>query len=186
MFAISVLPDIDVVLPTILQHRGPTHSVSIILLLFLPVLAIYGKKAIPYLIALLSHPLIGDIYSNMEGTQLFWPISTNWYKIASISNKGLLSVSFELTLFIVSIAIIIYKKEFQKTFFNNTNRIYWLAPLPFVLGPLLLGQIDSAYILPFLLIFPSLFYTAIFSLSIIGIIGTKFLERKTVATINSS
>ena len=141
----------------------------IILLLFLPVFAIYRKKAIPYFIALLSHPLIGDIYSNMEGTQLFWPISTDWYTIAAISNKGLLSVSFELALFAASTAIMVYNKEFQKSFFNGTNRIYWLAPLGFVLGPLLLGQIDSAYILPFLLIFPNLFYTALFSLSIIGI-----------------
>ena len=105
----------------------------------------------------------------MEGTQLFWPISTDGYTIAPISNKGILSVSFELALFTISTVIMVYNKEFQKSFFNGTPRIYWLAPFAFVLGPLLLGQIDSAYILPSLLIFPSLFYIALFSLSIIGI-----------------
>ena len=169
LFTVSVLPDADLLLPNILAHRGPTHSLFFSLLIFLPVFALYRKKAIPYFIALLSHSLIGDIYSNMEGTQLFWPLSSDWFALAKISNTSLLSIGFELALFAVSTVIMVFNKEFKQSIFKKTSRIYWLIPFGFILAPLLLGGIDSIYYLPFLLIFPSIFYLALFSLLIIGL-----------------
>ena len=168
LFTVSVIPDADLLLPNILAHRGPTHSLFFSLLIFLPIFAVYHKKANPYFIALLSHSFIGDIYSNMEGIQLFWPLSSDWFALAKISNTSLLSIGFELALFAVSTVIMVVNKEFQKSFFNSTSRMYWVVPFGFVLAPLLLGGIDSIYYLPFLLIFPSIFYLALFSLSIIG------------------
>jgi len=138
IFTVSVLPDIDLLLPNFLAHRGPTHSLFFFLVVFLPIFAVYRKKAIPYFFVILSHSLIGDIYSNMEGTQLFWPFSTDWFAIAEISNKSLFSVGFELALFVVSSLIMVVTKDFPKFLFSKTSRIYWLVPFGFVLGPLCL------------------------------------------------
>ena len=174
IFTVSVLPDIDLLLPTFLAHRGPTHSLFFFLFVFLPIFAVYRKKAIPYFIVLLSHSLIGDIYSNMEGIQLFWPISTDWFAIAEISNKSLFSVGFESTLFAVSTVIMVVTKDFPRLIFSKISRIYWFPPFVFVLGPLLLGGISPTYELPFLLVFPSVFYLVIFSLSIIRLNYKRF------------
>jgi hypothetical protein len=130
---------------------------------------IYRKKAFPYFFALISHSLIGDIYGPIRGIQLFWPFSTKWITFANISNLSLISISFELSLFTLSTIIIFLTKDFQKSFFHNSNRIYWLIPFGSVVGPLLLGVKNTPYNLPLLLVIPSLFYLAIFSLPIIGI-----------------
>lgn len=177
IFTLSVLPDFDLLFPNLLVHRGATHSLFFSLLIFLPFFLIYRKKAFPYFIVLLSHPLIGDIYSNVDGIQLLWPFSTDWLAISRISNISALSVGFELALFFVSSIIMVYNNEFQKSFFDN-SRIYWLIPLGSVLGPLLIGSINSLYYLPFLLVIPSLFYLAIFSIPVLGLNNKKEIILK--------
>ena len=173
IFTVSVIPDIDILMPNLLIHRGPTHSLFFSLLVFAPFFVIYRKKAIPYFIVLLSHLLIGDIYGPIRGIQLFWPFSTDWITIAIISNLGLVSIGFELTMFTISSFIILLKKDFQKSFLDSENRIYWLIPFGSVLGPLLIEGINTPYNLPLLLVIPSIIYLAIFSLPIIGIKRTK-------------
>ena len=173
IFTVSVLPDLDILFPNYLTHRGPTHSLLFSLLVFAPFFVIYRKKAFPYFFALISHSLIGDIYGPIRGIQLFWPFSTNWITFANISNLSLINISFELSLFTLSTLIIFLTKDFQKSFFHNSNRIYWLIPFGSILGPLLFGVKNTPYNLPLLLVIPSLFYLAIFSLPIMGIKRTK-------------
>ena len=173
IFTVSVLPDVDILLSNYLTHRGPTHSLLFSLLVFAPFFVIYRKKASPYFIVLLSHTLIGDIYGPIRGIQLFWPFSTEWITIAFISNLSLLSIGFELTLFTLSTFIIFLNRDFQKSFFQNSNRIYWLIPFGSVVGPLLFGVKNTPYNLPLLLVIPSLFYLAIFSIPMIRIKRTK-------------
>ena len=43
IFTLSILPDIDLLIPR-LAHRGPTHSIITITLVSLPLLIIYRKK----------------------------------------------------------------------------------------------------------------------------------------------
>ena len=173
IFTFSVLPDLDILLPNYLTHRGPTHSLLFSLLAFSLFFMIYRKKAIPYFVVLISHLLIGDIYGPTRGVQLFWPFSAEWSTIAFISNLSLLSIGFELTLFTLSTVIIFVNKDFQKSFLDSENRIYWLIPFGSVLGPLIIEGINTPYNLPLLLVIPSLIYLAILSLPIIGIKRTK-------------
>ncbi|MBN2336684.1 metal-dependent hydrolase [Candidatus Bathyarchaeota archaeon] len=85
---LSVAPDIDVLIP-FLEHRGPTHSVVVMALLFLPVY-IASRRWLPYFAALLSHPLVGDYFTGY-GCKVFWPLSDAWiaapwrYRISSRS-----------------------------------------------------------------------------------------------------
>jgi hypothetical protein len=114
----------------------------------------------------------------MNGVQLFWPFSSDWFAIAEISNRSLFSVGLESTLFAVSTVIMFVNKDFPRLLFGKISRIYWVPPLGFILGPLLLGGISPTYELPFLLVFPSIFYLAIFSLSIIRLNWNKDLIQK--------
>src|SRR5512136_2933903 len=62
LFVLSILPDVDILaehvsgLHELLPHRGPLHSVLVMLIVFIPIFAVYRKKALPYFIALISHP----------------------------------------------------------------------------------------------------------------------------------
>jgi membrane-bound metal-dependent hydrolase YbcI (DUF457 family) len=73
LFLVAVLPDIDYVLPDI-ARRTVTHSVIVQGVIALPLLVMYRRRALPYLLAVWSHSLI-DL-TNVAGVQLFWPIST--------------------------------------------------------------------------------------------------------------
>lgn len=167
LFTVSVLPDFDFLLFTFFKHREPSHSLLFSLLVCLPFLVVYKKKAFPYFVALLSHSLLGDIFSG--GIQLFWPFSTDWISISNLYVRGVFSVGLELVLFVVCTVVMVVNKDFQRLLFSKTNRGYWLVPLGIVLGPLLIGTIYPYYNLPLLLVVPSLFYLAIFSYSIIGL-----------------
>jgi len=167
LFTVSVLPDFDLLMFPFTKHRGPLHSLLFSLLVCLPFLVVYLKKAFPYFVALLSHSLIGDIFSG--GSQLFWPFSTEWIFISNFYVRGVISVSMELVIFVVCTFVMVVNKDFQGLLFSETKRGHWLIPLGMVLGPLVTGTINPDYNLPLLLVVPSLFYIAIFSYLIIGL-----------------
>jgi membrane-bound metal-dependent hydrolase YbcI (DUF457 family) len=167
LFTASVLPDFDLLFFMFLKHRGPTHSLVFIVLLCLPFLIVYKKKAVPYFVALLSHSLIGDIFSG--GIQMFWPFSNNWVYVSNLDGKDTLSVAMELALFLAATAVMLVNKDFKKYFFQTkTKWFYWLIPLGSVVGPLLLNRGHYGF-LPFLLVPPSLFYIALFLWAMFGL-----------------
>jgi hypothetical protein len=132
---------------------------------FLPFILIYKKKAIPYFLTLLSHSIIGDIYG-YNGTQLFWPINSDWIYISNINNTS--SALVELFLFIFMMIIMLYNEDLEKILFNNNQRISWLIPLGAVLGPILINTSNYNIFFPNLLLVPSLIYMFIFSYAIVG------------------
>jgi len=76
MFVLSVLPDIDLCLPGI-QHRGPTHSIIVLVTFLLLFLMLFRKKLlIPYFVAVFQHS-VAD-FLTWGRIQLFWPISKTW------------------------------------------------------------------------------------------------------------
>jgi len=172
LFSISVLPDIDLLLFSFVNHRGPLHSIIFSLIVCLPFFITYQQKVFPYFFALLSHSLIGDIFSG--GLQLFWPFSTNWVYVLDFPVRGSISVAMEFIIFIVTIFIIIVSKDYQKLLFDRTRRCYWFIPFGAVLIPLL-STFGNYANLPFLLVVPSFFYLVLFSYLLIG---SKFDQKK--------
>ena len=174
VFTVSILPDFDLFFPSFLIHRGPTHSLFFSFLVLFPFFIVYRKKAIPYFGVLLSHSLIGDIYGDIgAGVQLFWPFSNDLVSVFTLSNDSVISIGFELLLFTISTIIMFFNKDLKKMFSHDISRIYWLVPFGSVLGPLFVGVFDPLHIFPFLLVLPSLFYLALFSLLIIGFNSKK-------------
>ena len=158
----SVIPDVDLFLRFI-HHRGPTHSLITIIALTVPFLIYYRKTAVPYVIALASHSLIGDFFT--DGTQLFWPLSTEMVGVLNIDVYSLTNSLLELTLFIVSIALMFKTGDLRKIA-RDKYKIALLLPFGAILGPMLAVGRGSEYALPLLLVIPSLFYLALFTYSI--------------------
>ena len=159
----SVIPDIDLLLRFI-EHRGPTHSLVTIIALTVPFLIYYRKAAIPYAIALASHSLIGDLFTG--GTQLFWPLSAEWVGTLNIDVNSLTNSLLELTLFLVSIAIMFKTRDLRKIS-KDKHKVALLLPFGAVMGPMLAVGRGAEYALPILLVIPSLFCLALFAYSII-------------------
>lgn len=161
LFLVSIIPDADLLVPG-LQHRGPTHSIIIPCLLFLPAFMLLGKRMAPYFVALIQHSLIGD-YITGEGTQLFWPITSNGYgggiKITSLTN-----ISLEWIFFLTFLTIMLKTKDAWILFQHHPSNLLLLIPTLTILLP---SFFRFPLYVPLGLIIPHLTYLTIFTLSIL-------------------
>ena len=160
LFLVSVLPDVDLLIPG-LHHRGPMHSVVLFFLLFLPAFILFKKRAIPYFVALTQHSLIGDYITGW--TQLLWPITTNWYGLG-MEITSLTNILIEWTLFLTSTATLLKTKDAWLLFQQHPSNMILAIPVLTVLLPTLLSF--PIYVSPQLVI-PHLIYMALFTFSIL-------------------
>ena len=160
LFLASVLPDIDLLIPG-LEHRGPLHSVIVFCLLFFPIFIFFGKRAIPYFVAPVQHILIGDYLTG--GTQLLWPITTNWYGLG-IGVTSLTNIFVEWFLFLTCITIMFKTKDVLLLFQQHPSNMILSIPVLTVLLPTFLSfPLD----VPLELVIPHLIYMALFTFSIL-------------------
>ena len=156
----SVIPDIDILLPG-LEHRGPTHSLITFLILLIPAILLYRKKAIPCFIALAQHSLIGDYITG--GTQLLWPLTSHIYgtgrEITSLPN-----ILLEWGLFLISMVLMLKTKDIWLLFRHHRSNLLLSTPLFAVLLPTFLNFPTHV---PLELLIPHLAYITLFTLSII-------------------
>ena len=160
VFTLSVIPDADIMLPFV-QHRGPTHSLLIASMVFLPIFTIYRRKAIPYFLALIQHPLIGDYLAGRS--QLLWPLTSQYYGIEmSITSRT--NITLEWIIFLVSVIIMLKANDMVKLFQPHNSNLILIIPTLTVLLPTFLR---FPLVVPTWLIPPHLVYMAIFLTSII-------------------
>jgi len=161
LFLASIIPDIDLLIPG-LQHRGPTHSLIISILIFIPLVTYYGKKATPYFIALTQHSLIGD-YLTGGGIQLLWPLnSTNYYGL-TIEITSLTNITIEWIFFLTAFTILLKTRDARTLLQPHPSNLLLSIPTFTVLLPTLLSF--PQYV-PSALIIPHLTYLTIFTISI--------------------
>lgn len=168
---LSLLPDIDLIIPG-LEHRGPTHSIVIYTIIFLPAFMIYKKRAIPYFAALAQHSLIGDLLTG-GGAQILWPLTSNWYG-AGIMMTSLTNVYIEWTIFLISMTLMLKTKDIWKLFQHRPSNLLLTIPALTIILPTFLR---FPLAVPIELIIPHLIYLAIFALSILTDLKSIF-QRK--------
>lgn len=157
----SILPDVDILIP-FLTHRGPTHSVLVAFVVFLPLFAFFRKKAVPYFLALLQHSLISDYIAGGQ-IQLLWPVTIQQYGMG-IGIKSQTNMAIEWIAFL-SATIVMFKAKDLATLFqpHNSNLILTIPTFTVLLPTFLSFPLD----VPQWLIPPHLIYLSIFSASII-------------------
>ncbi len=161
IFTLSVIPDIDILIPFI-EHRGPTHSILMMLIIFIPIFALYGKRATPYLLALIQHPLIGDYFVGGK-IQLFWPITTNQYGI-ELGIKNPINITAETIAFVTSILIMLKTSDIRNLLYNRKMiTIILIIPIYTLISPILLKFPTDV---PIPLVPPHLILTTVFLLPI--------------------
>jgi hypothetical protein len=166
VLVLSVIPDIDLLFEFLLRngiHRGPTHSVIIAILVFIPFFVLYRQKAVPYFAALVSHSLIADFIVGGQ-LQLLWPLSTREFGFPYIAIDSQVNIALEFTLFVIA-AVVMFKTRDVHQFFRNSKLSLILAiPIFTVLLPTFVGY---PLRVPSLLVLPHLFYLVLFSISVL-------------------
>jgi len=170
LFLMSVLPDIDLLIPG-LHHRGPMHSAILFSLLFLPIFILYKKRAIPYFVALTQHILIGDFLTG--STQLIWPITTNWYGLG-MEIMSLTNILIEWALFLTSTAILFRTRDVWLLLQQHPSNMILAIPVLTVLLP---ASVRFPTYVSLELLIPHLIYIALFTFSIL--IDLKAILTKT-------
>ena len=189
LLVLSILPDVDIIYDFLTGsniHRGPTHSVVVAAVAFIPIFIIYRKKAIPYFLALISHPLIGDFFIGGK-LQLFWPISTQQFGLHELGSYYIninspVNITLELSLFVIA-TLVLYKSGDWKVFFkaDKTNLVL-IIPIATVLLPSTIGYPFSAPLIltqP-LLAFAHLFYLVLFTIAVLKTLS--FMHKKRFQT----
>lgn len=134
IFALSVLPDVDFLIPGML-HRGYTHSIIVITLLFLPFLLFRKRKIFfPYFTALTQH-ILADLFSTGK-LLLLWPITQRFYGY-QISTQ--LDVTFEWVLFIAYIILILYTGDLKQLSEFKLTSLLLVVPISSILLPVFLN-----------------------------------------------
>ncbi len=104
----SVSPDIDVLIP-FLSHRGPTHSLVVIVSFLIPVLLL-RREWLPYVAGLGSHALIGALVTGtrrITGCMLLWPFRSSFVDIGiNIRMRSSIDLGLELVLFTLMIIML--------------------------------------------------------------------------------
>lgn len=186
LLVLSILPDIDIIYDFLTGseiHRGPTHSIVVAALAFIPLFIIYRKKAIPYFFALISHPLIGDFLIGGK-LQLFWPLSTNEYGLHELGSYNIqitdpVNIVTEILLFTLA-TLVLYKTGDWKAFFtSNKTNLVLIIPIATVLLPSTIGYPLNA---PLLLTQPTLalahlFYLVLFSIAVLKTLSSMYRKR---------
>jgi membrane-bound metal-dependent hydrolase YbcI (DUF457 family) len=158
---LSIIPDIDILFP-FLQHRGPTHSIITASIVFIPIFAVYRERAIPYLVALVQHSLVGDYVAGGR-VQLLWPITTQYFG-TSTGIRSPTNITLEWVMFLTSMIVMIRTKD-TATFFqpHNSNLILFMPTFTALLPTFLGFPLE----VPTWLIPPHIFYILLFSASMI-------------------
>ena len=162
IWTLSLLPDIDLIIP-FLRHRGPTHSMIIPIAIFLPLLIARKREAVPYFAAMVTHSVIGDIFTG-GGIQLFWPISSDWISSKIVIRMGTAYENYmEITLFAALIGTIILTRDYTRLFNSDKKNTILFIPLCTIVLP---AMFKIPIAVPKILVLPHVIMMAIILLSI--------------------
>jgi membrane-bound metal-dependent hydrolase YbcI (DUF457 family) len=170
ILVLSIIPDIDILFDFLFNsdiHRGPTHSIIVAIVVFIPFFVLYRKRATPYFAALASHSLIGDFLIGGQ-LQLLWPLSTNEFGAHELGFPYIniynpINIALEFTLFAIALVVMLKTRDLFHFFRNSKLNLILIIPIFTVLLPTF---ISYPLRVPLLLILPHLFYLVIFSISV--------------------
>lgn len=158
---LSVIPDIDLLFPLFLQHRGPTHSILMAFAIFVPFFALWRMKTAPYFVALVQHSLIGD-YIAGGNVQLLWPLTGEHFGM-SIGIESQINIALEWSLFLASMVVMVRVGDLAVFLQPHGSNLILTVPTFTVLLPTFLSF--PLYV-PGWLILPHLIYLCVFLASI--------------------
>jgi hypothetical protein len=130
VLTLSVLPDIDLLVP-VLQHGGVTHSIVLYSVIAFPMVLIWGRQVFPYLIAIVSHPLLGDFLTRtgrMSGVQLLFPLTSRWFAAGSVAWQAVY-IYAEIGLFAAFLVTLTVTRDMKTLAMHHHYNLLLLIPI---------------------------------------------------------
>ena len=168
IFFLSLIPDVDLLIPG-LVHRGITHSIIVLTLVFTPIFLFYRKNSVPYFVAITQHALVGDFFTG--GIQMFWPLTSNWYG-CGINVLSFTNISIEWASFLLAMIVLTKTNDLQLLFKSQKSNLLLTIPSGAIFVSSIIGMSKTA---PIELLIPHLMFLTIFTFSIM-----QFLSKKTL------
>ena len=159
LFLASILPDIDLLIG--LEHRGPTHSLIVYIIVFVPAFWMFGKQVVPFFVSLASHSLLGDLFTG-GGVQMLWPAVTERYG-AQIQITSALNISLEWIAFLMSMTLLMKTRDITSLFHHHPSNLLLTIPVAAIILPAFLS---FPLVVPLALVVPHLVFLTILGLSI--------------------
>jgi len=170
VFLLSLIPDADLLVRNHL-HRGPTHSLIVISLIFIPIALYYRKRCVPYFAALFQHSLIGDFLTG-EGARLFWPLDFAFYGVG-ISMRSLEGILLEWLSFLVAMVVLAKSGDLKLLLKPRKTNLLLTVPVGVIWLSAVMGFGQDV---PLGLLVPHLVFLAVFALSILNL-ARRFAEK---------
>jgi hypothetical protein len=124
---LGILPDIDILFESFgLLHRTVTHSLLLYLVLFIPFFVAYNWKAIPYLVAVISHFIFGDLLIGQVA--LFWPLNQSFIGF-NFTMSSLTDIALESAGLLLALGIIIYNRDLRRILSVDKRNLLMALPL---------------------------------------------------------
>lgn len=187
LLVISIIPDVDIIFDFLTGsqlHRGPTHSVVIAIIAFIPFFIIYRKKAIPYFLALISHPLIGDFFIGGK-LELLWPISNSQFGLHELGGPYIsiympIDGIIEVAIFIIAAYLLIKSNDLKIFFTAHRSNLLLIIPLFTALLPTTIGFPSSEPLFLFnpLLAVVDVILVIVFSIAVLKTLQLMYQNRK--------
>jgi membrane-bound metal-dependent hydrolase YbcI (DUF457 family) len=162
IFLLSVIPDVDLLIPDQV-HRGFTHSIVALSIVFIPFFVYYRKKSIPYFVAIAQHALVGDFLTN-GGAEILWPLTSTAFGVG-IGMKSWINISLEWAIFLVAIAILFRTNDSRRLLKPSGSSLLLLVPAGAIFVSAILGKAEGV---PFSLLVPHLVFLVLFAFAIIN------------------
>lgn len=160
LILVGALPDFDLFTRqpygTLFGHHGISHSWVVIVLISLPFFYTFGARTVPYFVAVLQHPMFGDLIANH--IPLLFPLTLAEMGLNLSDSNPAVEVGLEILGFLIFLTLFIgsgdWKKQPPRTKWTLLWLLLWIPPLLLTSAqaflyykPDLLTQIYAAYAL---------------------------------------
>lgn len=187
LIVLSIIPDVDVVVDNIVHlgiHRGPSHSLIVMTLIFIPIFIYYRKTAIPYFLALISHSLIGD-FITVGQVAFLWPITDVTFGMHELGSWYIwmldpINLVIEAALFALTIFLIRRLNDWEALFNGQKSNLLLIIPVVAMLPTATVGYpfAESMLISAPILGVVYLFLIILFSIAIVKSLSVMYKENR--------
>jgi len=137
---LAVLPDVDLFLWGFgVEHHTFMHSLFFWFVLFVPFLAVYRGKVIPYLAAVLQHFAFGDFF--VGKVMLFWPFSLSYFGF-STAMMSVFDVGLETVGLLLAAGVMYFNGDLRRLLSVDMRNVWMFFPFLALVTSMLFFAVD--------------------------------------------
>ena len=137
---LAVLPDVDLFLGGFgVEHHTFTHSLFFWFVLFVPFLAVYRGKVIPYFVAVVQHFAFGDFF--VGEVMLFWPFSLSYFGF-STAMMSVFDVGLETVGLLLAAGFMYFNGDLKRLISVSLDNVVMFFPLLALVTSMLFFAVD--------------------------------------------